>query len=421
MKTNTRHWAGITAGILSLAGYASAVSIGSEKYVYDASGNIVEKAIDGHATKMSYDASNRVTTIASPSKGKEQISYDAAGRPVSYNDSSGQPTRTLGYGYADKVLQVDSAMGKAEFIYNAEGKLVGTSAGAKLNLYAWDGNVMAAEGTECFTNEAHITGGVPIMTGDRNVILSDFLGNTLYQEDQRIAGTAYGERLEKGRFTGKPFIKEIDGYIFSNRTYLPELGRWNTFDPLGYPDGKNNFSYFTDPNAGVDPEGTTQLYIDGVPEDTWVNSNDGKGVFGSPIFWNLPFSHSYYNSNSCVATNNNIKFNIIASGSDINGAYFTTINFNANVSCDSYGNLYMTDPGYGTDNILSSPLSAGVHLKKSGEGTDTLLASCDAIVGHQATDVSEFGLNTSGVSVKLTGAAPREQHFGLGEFMWMED
>ena len=41
MKTNTKHWASITAGILSFAGYASADSFGSEKYTYDGSGNIV--------------------------------------------------------------------------------------------------------------------------------------------------------------------------------------------------------------------------------------------------------------------------------------------------------------------------------------------------------------------------------------------
>lgn len=61
MKTNKKHWASITAGILSLAGYASAASLGSEKYTYDASGNIIEKSIDGQVTQLAYD--NRTASL----------------------------------------------------------------------------------------------------------------------------------------------------------------------------------------------------------------------------------------------------------------------------------------------------------------------------------------------------------------------
>jgi len=134
---------------------------------------------------MSYDASNKVTSISSSSKGNEQISYDAAGRPVSYSDASGQVTRELSYGYADKVLRADNKGRKAEFFYNAEGQLVGIAVGGTTTSYSWDGN---------------------------------FLGNTLSQGNSQMNSTAYGEGLERGRFTGKAFIKELGGYIFHHRT-----------------------------------------------------------------------------------------------------------------------------------------------------------------------------------------------------------
>ena len=43
-------------------------------------------------------------------------------------------------------------------------------------------------------------------------------------------------------FTGKPHIGEL-GYAFLFRNYRADMGKWQTADPLGYPDGWNNFAY----------------------------------------------------------------------------------------------------------------------------------------------------------------------------------
>jgi RHS repeat-associated protein len=43
-------------------------------------------------------------------------------------------------------------------------------------------------------------------------------------------------------FTGKPYVEDL-GAVFLFRNYRPELGKWQTSDPLGYPDGWNNFAY----------------------------------------------------------------------------------------------------------------------------------------------------------------------------------
>ena len=51
--------------------------------------------------------------------------------------------------------------------------------------------------------------------------------------------TAFGESLDPNAFfTGKP---RVDGFGFRN--YRPELGKWQTADPLGYPDGWNRLAY----------------------------------------------------------------------------------------------------------------------------------------------------------------------------------
>ena len=58
-----------------------------------------------------------------------------------------------------------------------------------------------------------------------------------------------GETADPGInfFTGKPQVEGL-GYTFLFRNYRPDQGKWQTADPLGYPDGWNNFAYV---NNGV--------------------------------------------------------------------------------------------------------------------------------------------------------------------------
>ena len=67
--------------------------------------------------------------------------------------------------------------------------------------------------------------------------------------------TAFGERLDneddsssairslgEGWFTGKPHVAGL-GHAFLFRNYRATLAKWQTADPLGYPDGWNQLSY----------------------------------------------------------------------------------------------------------------------------------------------------------------------------------
>ena len=197
MTKNTKHWAGITAsitaGILSLAGYATAASLGSEKYTYDASGNIIVKSIDGRVIKMNYDSSNRLTERQPAGANKETTAYDTAGRPIAMNDGTGQATRSMSYGYGEKLLETKNHGTTTGFYYNAEGQLVGKKTDSGVATYTWDGNVLAADGGETFTNGAHISGGVPLLNGGKDIIISDYLGNTLASGLAQFTSTAYGE------------------------------------------------------------------------------------------------------------------------------------------------------------------------------------------------------------------------------------
>jgi RHS repeat-associated protein len=56
-------------------------------------------------------------------------------------------------------------------------------------------------------------------------------------------------------FTGKPYLEETGQYLFLFRHYDPELARWTTADPSGFPDWPNNYLYCNAPFSGVDTYG----------------------------------------------------------------------------------------------------------------------------------------------------------------------
>jgi len=62
--------------------------------------------------------------------------------------------------------------------------------------------------------------------------------------DQAAATQATSAQAPSNQFyTGKPFVAEAGGYVFKYRTYNPEMSRWTSADPSGFPDGVNNFVY----------------------------------------------------------------------------------------------------------------------------------------------------------------------------------
>jgi RHS repeat-associated protein len=360
MKTYTRHWAGITAGILSLAGYASAASVGNERYVYDASGNIIEKCIDGVVTKMSYDSGNRILSAKQGTQNDERYGHDSAGRTSSIIESNGQEARTMDYGYSDRLVRASTGEGKVDFYYNAEGKLVGKANNGNISLYAWDGISLAANDDEAYTNETHISGGVPAINGDSTVVVSDYLGNTLIAGDREFAGTAFGEGLEAGRFTGKVYVKEMNGYLFPSRVFSSIMGQWTSPDPTGCPDGSNTYSYAClNPISKLDPLG----------EETW----DIYNRFDTPAESQTVEQPSFtYDS----TTDMQVRFVL----THTKEAFEETFNIPQNSTIDVKSEFSESD---------SSTLSGSVTLYKAiniGAGTTATSGKILGVVYHPASD-----------------------------------
>ena len=159
--------------------------------------------------------------------------------------------------------------------------------------FLWDGLALIHRGETFFINEPYVTGGNPILSSKDGVMFNDMLGSTLNIGGKAVNMTAFGESTDpNAMYTGKPYIGEL-GYAFLFRNYRSDYGKWQTSDPLGYPDGWNNLAYC---NNGVtmatDPYGTEFWVANGVRYTSVasithiygiITDNGLSGVFGSSV------------------------------------------------------------------------------------------------------------------------------------------
>ena len=211
-----------------------------EQYVYDPAGNILRKTVNGRTTVYTYDKANQL--VSSECNGKiTKYEYDAAGRLVK------EGKRSYSYSWLDKVSSVkENGVEVASFTYHMDGQIATAKANGRQENFLWDNLALISRNETEYVNEPYVTGGNPILA-DGDVLFNDLLGSTIGirsgKEYRETGMTAFGETDEKSAmFTGKPYIGEL-GYAFLFRNYRADQGKWQTQDPLGYPDGWNNFAY----------------------------------------------------------------------------------------------------------------------------------------------------------------------------------
>ena len=163
------------------------------------------------------------------------------------------------------------------FSYHADGQLasatVGTSSSrpgrdalvaSDTETFLWDGLALIQRGDEQFVNEPHVGGGNPVASSKGTSYFNDALGTTVGSWEGRASSrpesglkysaaalTAFGENLSvdsptptqnSNFFTGKPYVEGL-GHAFWMRNYRAGLAKWQTADPMGYPDGWNQLAY----------------------------------------------------------------------------------------------------------------------------------------------------------------------------------
>ena len=63
-------------------------------------------------------------------------------------------------------------------------------------------------------------------------------------------------------FTGKPYDAASGTYLFKYRSFNPNLSRWTSADPCGFPDGPNRYRYNGNPSSGCDRLGLAWGILD---------------------------------------------------------------------------------------------------------------------------------------------------------------
>ena len=237
-----------------------------ERYAYDRAGNMVRKTVRGKTTTYAFDGANQL--VSSTADGvTTKYAYDAAGRLVREGD------RTYRYGYLDKVLSVTDGKRSYRYAYHVDGQLARADYGeGGSEDFHWDGLALMRRGDESFVNEPHVGGGNPVVSSKGMTYFNDVLGTTVGVREGRGASrlkskrrytaaalTAFGVAAlapqgQQTFFTGKPQVEGL-GRVFLYRNYRADLAKWQTADPLGYPDGWNQLAY-----CGNDASGSVDVF-----------------------------------------------------------------------------------------------------------------------------------------------------------------
>ena len=114
--------------------------------------------------------------------------------------------------------------------------------------FLWDGLALIQRGDEQFINEPHVGGGNPVASSKGTSYFNDALGTTVGSKSNgkysAAVLSAFGEGTDadKAFFTGKPMVEGL-GHAFWMRNYRAGLAKWQSADPMGYPDGWNQLAY----------------------------------------------------------------------------------------------------------------------------------------------------------------------------------
>ena len=256
-----------------------------ERYAYDKAGNMLKKTLrigrgdsssrpQYQTTTFTFDDANQLASSTTDGV-TTRYAYDAAGRMVR------EGNKHYTYGYLDKVLSVTDGDTTRTYTYHADGQLAsatylgGTrSVASETETFLWDGLALIQRGDEQFVNEPHVGGGNPVASSKGTSYFNDALGTTVGSWEGRApsrpqsglkysaaALTAFGENVSvdsptptqnSNFFTGKPYVEGL-GHAFLMRNYRAGLAKWQTADPMGYPDGWNQLAYCgNNTQCGVD-------------------------------------------------------------------------------------------------------------------------------------------------------------------------
>ena len=357
-----------------------------ERYTYDPAGNRLSKTINGVTTAYTYDKANQLVTSTVNGK-TTHYKYDAAGRMIQAGD------KKYIYNGQNKVAEVrQNGKTIAKFEYNIDGQIAKAIYGDKVEEFMWDGLALIWRSGVTYINEPYVTGGNPVMAGN-DVLFNDMLGNTLAVNGNPVEMTSFGETADKNAFfTGKPMIDEL-GYTFLFRNYRSDYGKWQTTDPLGYPDGWNNLAYCGNNSTFViDPDGckwefgVCQRGADGSSfPHAWIEGRNTKT--GERVTYSGYTPENNYSGSSGSGGGSSNTSGSGSSGSGSSSPSLSGVPGYLNLYKNAGPDFYTSTSVWGTSNYVAIPVAdaaAGEHIK----------AILDAAYSQYNQDSISYGATT---------------------------
>jgi RHS repeat-associated protein len=259
------------------------------QYTYDAVGN--RQIMDSPQGEVSYtyDAANRLTSVAGVT-----YTWDDNGNLTS------DGVRSYTYDHANRLTQVTQGSQTTQFAYNGDGDRTSKTVDGDTTQYVLD--LAATLPVVVSDTEAVYLYGLDIIAqqqAERQYYFHDGLGSVRQLLDSTgdlEANYAYdpfgvpvvtGDASNPHQFTGEAWDAEVELLYLRARYYQPETGRFITKDPSGgnawQPTTLNRYVYVTNnPVNSVDPGGLEG----GGPEGLGIDPDElpyDYGISGNPI------------------------------------------------------------------------------------------------------------------------------------------
>jgi len=222
-----------------------------------------------------------------------------------------------------------------------------------------------------------------------------------WRAEKASEATSQGYKAEETAFyTGKPYLASSGNYAFKYRSYNPEMSRWTSEDPSGFPDGANGNLYAPTPTSGIDPNGLWKLQL--VGSRITYGGNTGSVDTG---FWSGKqdeVSHATLFTDDITATSTGTSGTVtgIALGNLLD--LETSLQVHFQVSLDGNGQISLGVSGGGGWDTVDGGLAGAANWDKSiGDHTATLTLNAASMYGGSGLT----GAGAVGVSLSWTGGS----------------
>ncbi|GJM23449.1 MAG: hypothetical protein DHS20C15_33640 [Planctomycetota bacterium] len=225
-------------------------SFGSETITSDLDGSYSEST---SGRELHYDAFGHVATIKE-NGGLTRLFYDPLGRRIETHDAQAGTTETLAYwGHHAIERTVDEPGLTRVFEHHYSGAIDDTL------------EIARKDTGEQFQVFADWRSSASVLTDEVGAIRESYRYSDFGNRYRASAVT--GQLVSGGDslignpvgFQGRWHIDGMGSFLdFRNRLYLPEVGRFATPDPLGFPDGRNRFHFVHNNPHRRDPYGLNE-------------------------------------------------------------------------------------------------------------------------------------------------------------------